>query len=57
MRQRFFEAVYINAAHIQWSKKWGSGENVIALWEDGGGMQAVEIEATRVHQTPSSLVE
>lgn len=38
-------------------KSGGSVENVIALWEDGGGMQAVEIEATRVHQTPSSLFE
>lgn len=44
---------HCESAHIQLSRKWGSGENVIASWKDGGGMQAVEIEATVVHQTPS----
>lgn len=56
-RQRCHKTVHVNIVHIQWSRKWGREENVIALWKDGRGMQAVEIEATGVHQTPSSLVE
>lgn len=49
--------MHVSNALMEWSRKWASGENVIALWKDGSGMQAVEIEAIRVHQTPRSLVE
>lgn len=44
-------------ARLFYSRKWGRGENLQALGQDGRGMRAVEIEATRVHQTPSSPIE
>lgn len=43
--------------HLFYSRKWGRGENLQAFGQDGRGMRAVEIEATRVHQTPSSPIE